>query len=1509
MSLEKGGRADKLGNQYENRYLAKLFLYTLREHLRSVEVEPLGVDGVEFRAINSDGVPIYYQCKATNGAFDKWRMCDLKEHNVFLRAAQLLRQDERIEYHFISPLPYGELSELCDRARRSASAQDMIDFQLTNKELRDTFQDCAQQLSLDPKEPAEAEKIHFILSHCNFEQVPSNPDTVRDLEECISATLTGDANNVRILLEQLANDKAIYGIPITSHDILSYLEKNGIHFRQMASQESDLPRVRELNRQYRAGYLPIHGTLFHREESDTLFDLIQQGKNVLLCGKAGMGKSGCLQELLCQMEENGVLYLSLRLDKQIPKGSADAYGKELRLTHSPVHVLAGLSDKKPCVLIMDQLDSLRWTSFHSGTALDVCKEMIMQAAALNKWEGAHIVLVLVSRTIDYETDPGLHSLVEPASKELPTVQWERFTVGNLSDPTVVGVVGPAWEQYPARLQKMLRTPSSLYVWMKLDLANRSNSISSVYQLMAKWWEQIMSACRKTGLSDSDVIACRNKLVQGMERNGVLSLPAALFADEENVMDALASNGLVTRQVNVIAFSHQSFLDYFTVAEMINGLYGESKSLPDFLGELDDQLPVLRYRLLMVLQVLLDGDPERFLRESKTILDSEHIRYYFQCAVFEVAGQCDCPSNQLSCLTNSFLKLDKWHKNVFQMIYLGHPAFIRHLEDEEPYPWMSPEGLQLLSSIIDVEPEYVAAILRPLMFHSEEGDREIFLALRDPAEEAECLFELRLELLRKRPTLWKEFWGFSRLWEQRSPRAIPFLILMLQQKEVYTEENLHLLDINKWDTYVAQNKDCILSELYPALCHTTRDLALPEKPFGAFYKHWENSMYNEENARSIVQLLRCTFQHFAQTEPDQFLSLLNGKDHYTAVDQELMLCGILSLPESYADAALSWLNADFKTRVFDYTGNPYDYLSTIKEVLKKFSPVCSIGIFHMLETKICTWSDSPERMRDIFRYRLADRREGRFVTFGYWGHLQKALLPCLCQARLSTYAKELLAVLERNPGIDGPHYYCGFLPGEGGIVTSPVDRYRSKLSDKAWLKIICSPSEKMNERNWEFKNGQIIESSHRAFADAFYRQAQEEPERFAQLSLRFPKEVYHGYVYPVLSVLADTTEGRIDHNLTCDILRRFWDSPNIDVANDGARVLERRADEEWPEDILELLEKIATTHPIPEPGKQIFTSNADPEGRSPHSLHQKAINCPRGCGAKAIASLLWEHRDLGDRFRSVVLTLCKDPVDCVRFATVACAVAYYNIDPKFSFEVFDQLIERDLRVLAAPDAWKLIDRGYRERPDYYRGKLLDACREENPELAKEIVAVVVALATYYTDDVLMEFLLSEQFSADQISKLVRQAVFSFSDERAHDQSVKLLTYFIDASDGELVSLSNLFLMERIDIQRDADFLAHLMESRQAPNLMHAFLEYLKKRDGDLLPFAEPIAAAGRGIGASVGQRGFFDAGDLIQCVLRLFDQHSQDAYVRKLCLDTWDNLFQSEFLTAHQITALIEENGS
>ena len=86
MSFERGGRSDKQGNIYENRYLAMTLIRLISEEIISVVVEPVGdnTDICEFYTIGKDGRKTYYQCKGSNEMKDHWTPSDLQKYSLFI---------------------------------------------------------------------------------------------------------------------------------------------------------------------------------------------------------------------------------------------------------------------------------------------------------------------------------------------------------------------------------------------------------------------------------------------------------------------------------------------------------------------------------------------------------------------------------------------------------------------------------------------------------------------------------------------------------------------------------------------------------------------------------------------------------------------------------------------------------------------------------------------------------------------------------------------------------------------------------------------------------------------------------------------------------------------------------------------------------------------------------------------------------------------------------------------------------------------------------------------------------------------------------------------------------------------------------------------------------------------------------------------------------------------------------------------------------------------------------
>ena len=206
---------------------------------------------------------------------------------------------------------------------------------------------------------------------------------------------------------------------------------------------------------------------------------------------------------------------------------------------------------------------------------------------------------------------------------------------------------------------MLLVPSSLYVWSKLEDRNKNHSILSAFELMNTWWNQILRQCEMANITRAEAINCKNKIVEAMEKKGVFVLPSLLFIDFQRIIDFFASNGLLNHNTNTktISFSHQSFLDYFIVSDTMNKMY-LGYDLKDMIGGLDEQTPVVRYRVVSILQNLIDSDQGTFVEQSLKLLDSDSVRFYFKCTVFEIIGQCESPEKRILNIVDTYSRKDR-----------------------------------------------------------------------------------------------------------------------------------------------------------------------------------------------------------------------------------------------------------------------------------------------------------------------------------------------------------------------------------------------------------------------------------------------------------------------------------------------------------------------------------------------------------------------------------------------------------------------------------------------------------------------------------------------------------------------------------------------------------------------------------------------------------------------------------------------------------------------------------
>lgn len=1513
MSLETGGRADKYGNQYENQYLVRLFLRLIMGMYKSVVVEPLGKDSdsIEYVATDNENLCWHFQCKASNGTHTKWSPADLEKYDVFKRSKSILKNSPNNRYVFVSPVGYGELDELCKRARTNESIHDFKNYQLNNRNIKTIFSDCANYYKLNAEDESQCHELLDFLSRCEFVLSPTGIENIMDLNERIGMYFVGNRDKARRLLENYVNSTGRYGTVITANEILAFMKDAGFIIRSHIYSENCIFRINELNNLYYSSFQPIAGNLIERQETSQVINSIKSGKSVILHGKAGAGKSGCVQGIVEKLREENILYLSLKIDKHIPEVSADNYGKVLGLEQSPIYCLNNVAAGKNCVLIIDQLDSLRWTNQHSAAALDICKEFISQAKTLNKEFDSKISIVFVSRTFDLENDSGLKSLFISTNQD--SMKWARVKIGDFSEETIKTIIGDDYNHLSAGLKKLLLTPSSLYIWMLLNEESKKQKMATQFDLVQEWWKQLQNECLRKNISAERLATAKNDLVLKLETQSILSVPLLSMNNYANEIAYLISSGMIVKTGDLVSFAHQSFLDCFAVSEMIAKIYS-GHSILDLIGDSSKQTPNIRYRIIRILQNILETDDALFIKISNDILESSNVRHYFKCAVFETIGQIEQPTDNILDYAFAYLNIPEWSEYTFNTVYMGHSQFVIDLDKRGPFEWFTEKGLALLYSINIDEPVFVISKLQKHLFESKETDVKIYNTLcHDCSDDNEAMLDLRISILEKYPEFLNSFWSIPHLIDNDSKNLVPILKVLINNIDKI-KTHIYFGEDKETENFFKKHYQEIIAEIMPIICEKTKKFnpRWPNYEFDNEYRNWIKESYNEHCARSIVKAVKISMFEFASNNPVDFVKLINDFDSQNSVIyQEIIVNAFLGLDKHYSDYVISWYCSNPTENFFVYTGNQNDYLSLTKKVLEKHSQTCTDENFEKLEKIILAWTEPRERMIQVYKRRLEVNREEKVnVYYSYWGHLQKELLPFMDSSKMSKYSRNLLQVLNRNDWIRPHHFNCGIYSSGVRSVVSPLHGKAEKISDKTWLEIISTPNEKMKEHfsGKEIK-GFYVEASHTSFASTLGNQAKAEPKRFALLSLSFPKDCYSGYVSNVISALGNQDEHteRVDFNIICEVIRRYMDSSDSSIIIELMRLIKKRSEEIWPDDIIDFVSQVAINFPSPKSEEYVITSSEDPEHITPHSLMSNAINCVRGCAIETLGELLWKHEWLREVKKEVILKALEDKNDAVRFSLGFCLFPYHSSDNDFCISILKELVLIDIRFLGFYNLWEIIGRDYLNDKAFYKEQLFKACNSNIDELNEIAAGFLCAAGIFYDSEILNE-LYAQNLNEKQVGRVCRQAASSFNSDDYHLKSEEVLRYYMNG-DYEINAFGQLFYDRCLDINRDENFVVTLMLSKQNPRQIHAFLDFVSNQDKDITKYVNVIK--------SICERLSVDGDewdreiileDLIKCIIKLFDKNKYDANITNKCLDMWDDLYK-RFLKSIRPFAKLFDNMS
>jgi hypothetical protein len=1016
MAHEKGGRADKLGNRYEDRWVAEQLLDLCCERIISLTHEPVGdtADDADLQILKIDGIIELQQCKSSNGNKSDWSISDLARQCVFLRARKHLDSDGKYKYKFISPLNCQAMTTLIERAKNSPeNANDFYDYQIkaipgiNHAVIEKNFNDFLKHMDLSTEDEQSILYARDYLSRMEFVTV-SDDYLRKSIINRLSDVFSAKPLDVYNHLVNFAIENDRLGQKITVTKINDYLTKNEIYKTDLSNHDLMLPRINELNKEFEQSFVPIESGYIHRTGSDIIFSTVTEGKSVLLHGKAGTGKSGCVQALTKKLRETGIPYLALKLDKWTPENTCHKYGVDmLGLPGSPALCLSRLAANGVGVLILDQLDAIRWTAQHTRTALEVCKELINQVNRINSdsYIIGKVAIVFICRTVDVDTDSGIKSLFRVEESKEDKILWEKIEIGDLEVETVKRIVGKPYSSFSDRFIELLKNINNLYVWSKLDDERKSIQHASMYSLIISYWNQFEQRCREVEIDLSEVNNLKSSLVKGMERTSRNTIPTSmLHGCSLQARNKAISEGILIETRSTVSFVHQSFYDVFIVEAMVEGIFTGSH-IETLIGLPENQTPQVRYQLQMLLQILSELDQELLVKCGNDLLHSRNIRFYLKYVLWEVVGQVTNAETILLDFVEQSMQNADWYTPIVNTVISGHPYYVNHfIENGCISQWLNTEKrdtvLNLLRSVNTIMGDQVTEILMPLAFKCKNQDIRIFRTLCwEIEDDTDSMFALRLQLLEANPELFDDYSvGIRKLAKKDLLRAGRLLEHILVNKPNAADSDAGRYfdsDFNIFEHLGSEQPEYVWEELMPIIENITSNATNVWAPV---LRGWHDMGNHPVLGRKIANMVITAGKRIAETQPEKYMNFFNlYKDSSSFVINEILLYSCVSLPVENSDFIINWLVSSSYSRPYDETGEYKTKLCAAKKLIEKFSKTCSDGVFIKLEEIISGYHDEYELERAKRRFehnrmvRNRDIKDSNEVYWPYWGELQAYLL--------------------------------------------------------------------------------------------------------------------------------------------------------------------------------------------------------------------------------------------------------------------------------------------------------------------------------------------------------------------------------------------------------------------------------------------------------------------------------------------------------------------------------------
>jgi hypothetical protein len=281
-----------------------------------------------------------------------------------------------------------------------------------------------------------------------------------------------------------------------------------------------------------------------------------------------------------------------------------------------------------------------------------------------------------------------------------------------------------------------------------------------------------------------------------------------------------------------------------------------------------------------------------------------------------------------------------------------------------------------------------------------------------------------------------------------------------------------------------------------------------------------------------------------------------------------------------------------------------------------------------------------------------------------------------------------------------------------------------MSDEAWLSALKKYSKGV--RHKEFLKGGAEQLS-----SVLMHQTKEQPERFYSLAMRTPLDTEPAYITAFINGLADSL---VPAEIVFEIVRRFSAAENEKTRHATASALEKRAKEDFPDDLLDILE----TQARGTAGKDEEWWRQEERGQNKQSYDTlndgpfiSYLNSDRGAIFRTVMRVLRARNQTEAKRRKwdLIEYTAANGSDALKAGVIEELLYIFNDDPEGCVSLFERMLNQSPVLLQTHYALEFI---YWATPTYFRRMrdFIESAMNSEHESVQEHAAILACLAPLY-----------------------------------------------------------------------------------------------------------------------------------------------------------------------------------